>query len=180
MINIPIRMLSLWNFDVNLSSGIRDPAVNCWKNRFQTFPENGDGVKMVTKEENYKGSFYTIVLVTKDFSEMNQHLTLMILKLILPRSLCHSILDYLPTTDGTIWILSLKNRPLYGIPWYQFAIRLQNQLFIKIKSSLWRFWCSCCLFPFFVSWCHCFYRYLGRMWLTWILEFFQHHFACWW
>ena len=49
---------------------MRDPAVNCWKNRFLTFPENGDGVKMVTKEEDYKGSLYIMVLVTKDFTEM--------------------------------------------------------------------------------------------------------------
>ena len=42
---------------------MRDLAVNCWKNRFLTFPENGDGVKMVTKEEDYKGSFYIIEML---------------------------------------------------------------------------------------------------------------------
>ena len=52
---------------------MRDPAVNCWKNRFLTFPENGDGVKMVTKEEDYKGSLYIMVLVTKDFTEMRDN-----------------------------------------------------------------------------------------------------------
>ena len=44
--------------------------LHCWKNMFLTFPENGDGVKMATKDEDYKGSFSIMVLITKDLSEV--------------------------------------------------------------------------------------------------------------